>query len=457
MKPNTPFPVNLYFLGIGGIGMSGLARFFLQRGHKVAGFDRTQSQLTDELEQEGALICYNDEIKNFPQGWEVENTLIIFTPAVKEDNRLLHMARRRGFNIQKRAEVLGRITAEMRCLAIAGTHGKTTTSSILAHLCHAAGYHTNAFLGGIANNFGNNYVLGEENTVVVEADEYDRSFLHLRPNIAVITNTDSDHLDIYGDAESMQKTFRDFAQLSRKNGLLISRYGIDLEADYTYGLHPKADFRAEKITPGKGGYTFNFHHPKGEITGVFFPVPGRHNLENAVAAMAVCVLEGLDLEKVAQGARSFQGVKRRFQKHLDEPVLIDDYAHHPTELSALIDAIEETYPKRKFALVFQPHLYSRTRDFLEEFASVLSRVPHPALIPVYPARETPDAGIESDAVFMKMNNPKKRLLTKENVAEWVAEVQPEVLVIAGAGDIELLIPSTKEALLTPKKHRTNEA
>jgi UDP-N-acetylmuramate--alanine ligase len=457
MNPKTSFPANMYFLGIGGIGMSGLARFFLQRGHKVAGFDRTQSHLTNELEREGATICYDDNPKNFPQDWEVGNTLIIFTPAVKEDNRLLQMTRQKGFSIKKRAEVLGLITAEMRCLAIAGTHGKTTTSSILAHLCHAAGYRTNAFLGGIANNFGNNYVLGKENTVVVEADEYDRSFLHLRPNIAVITNTDSDHLDIYGDAESMQKTFRDFAQLSRTNGLLITRYGIEIESDYTYGLHPKADFRAEQITPGGGGYTFHFHHPKGVVHDVFFPVPGRHNLENAVAAMGVCVLEGLDPEKVARGAKSFQGVKRRFQKHLDEPVLIDDYAHHPTELNVLIDAIEESYPNRKFAMLFQPHLYSRTRDFLDEFAQALSRVPFVGLLPVYPARETPEAGVESDAILAKMNNPEKRLLPKEKVAAWVSEIQPDVLVIAGAGDIELLIPNAKEALLTQKKYPTNEA
>ncbi len=447
MTSEINIPTNIYFLGIGGIGMSGLARFFLERGHRVAGFDRNKSELTNSLEQEGAAIIYEDKIEWFPKDWKPNNCLIVRTPAVKNDNQILRHLSENRYPMLKRAEILGLITKNMRCLAVAGTHGKTTTSSILTHLCHQGGHKAYGFLGGLAGNFQSNYVSGEIETVVVEADEYDRSFLHLRPNIALITNTDSDHLDIYESAENLLKTFDEFAGIAREKGIVIKRIGLDVQADFTYGLDEKADFHATNIRTENGGYHFELVTPKSERQKMYFPLAGRHNLENAVGAAAAAIMDGVSIDQIAAGMQGFKGVKRRFEKHMENPVLIDDYAHHPTELEALINTIEEMWPESNYTLIFQPHLYSRTQDFLKEFAATLDKVPYPILLPVYPARELPEHGVDSEEILRLMKNKNARCIQKQELVNLIEETKPKVTVIAGAGDIELLIPQVKNCLI----------
>ncbi|MCC5918791.1 MAG: UDP-N-acetylmuramate--L-alanine ligase [Cryomorphaceae bacterium] len=445
------FPDHIYFLGIGGIGMSALARYFLDQGNQVYGFDRSQSSLCKTLESEGAKIQYDESVTVLESIWQNagDNALVVRTPAVRSDNHLLQHFTQKGFTIKKRSEILGEITRYKRCLAVSGTHGKTTTSSMLAHLLHFGNRKTYAFLGGIATNFGGNYVKGNEETVVVEADEYDRSFLTLSPNIALMTNTDSDHLDIYGDPDQMLKTFREFSAKSRENGILIARHGIDVPADFTYGAEVEgADYSAQNIKIINGTYCFDLYHPKGVIREVKILLPGNHNVENACGAAAIALLEGISPENIRGGLATFKGVKRRFEYHLktEKFVYIDDYAHHPSELSALIQTVKSLYPEKKLAILFQPHLYSRTRDFADDFAAVLSKVPNLGLMPVYPARELPEDGIESTALLKIISGNNSILVSKQEVRKWIHEVRPEVLVTAGAGDIELLVPLALEEM-----------
>jgi UDP-N-acetylmuramate--alanine ligase len=435
------FPKHIFFLGIGGIGMSALARFFLDRGHEVYGFDRSRSELCIKLESEGARIQYTEEISCLNEIWKKANadTLVVRTPAVGVENKLLQHFSGGGFIVMKRAEVLGKITGHMQCLAVAGTHGKTTTSSLLAHLFHHAGRKVYAFLGGIATNFDGNYVKGNEETVVVEADEYDRSFLTLQPNTALITNTDSDHLDIYDNPEALTETFRTFGSGSREKGILITRSGIPVESDYTYAAgESQADYRAENIRISEGKYHFDLVFPNGKISDIALSLPGMHNVENAVGAATIALLHGIEPEKVKSGIGHFRGVKRRFEYHLNSGnrVYIDDYAHHPGELEALVKTIGQLYPGKTFALLFQPHLYSRTRDFADGFARVLGSVEHVGLLPVYAAREKPGAGMESSELYDRIRGNQTTLLEKSDIAGWIRKVSPDILVTAGAGDID---------------------
>lgn len=440
----THFPSHIFFLGIGGIGMSALARFFIDKGHQVYGYDRSSTDLCSMLSHEGATIIYNE--KDLPEEWNVPfagNAMVVRTPAVREDNPLLTHFRNSGYPVLKRSEVLGRISSSMRCLAIAGTHGKTTTSAMLAHLFHFNKRKVYAFLGGIATNYNSNYLRGDEDTVVVEADEYDRSFLHLSPNTAVITNTDNDHLDIYKDADTLLEGFRLFANKTRENGRLLVKHGIGFKADYTYSATDyKADFTASNIGIVNGVYHFDIQHPHGSMMGIQLPMPGMHNVENAVAAAAIAFINGLSSSQIRYGLNTFRGVHRRFAWHLrsDNNALIDDYAHHPTELEALIATVRDLYPGKRLALLFQPHLYSRTRDFAADFAQRLDAVDEPALLPVYAARETPEQGVDSTHLLGLMENPNATCLHPKQIAAWLDEAQPDVVVTAGAGDIDQYLP-----------------
>lgn len=420
--------------------MSALARYFLGRGHRIYGFDRTQTHLCRTLEEEGANITYDENaLQKEWQGNYQDNALVVRTPAVREDNIIFKHFVAAGYPMMKRSEVLGKITAGMTCLAVAGTHGKTTTTAMLAHLFHAANKKVYAFLGGVAVNYKSNFLEGNKPIVVVEADEFDRSFLQLEPNWAVITNTDSDHLDIYQSKDKLEESFRLFADKARSNGALIVQSEVDILSDYTYTSgHANADFKAVDIRIENGAYTFCLQTPKGEIDGVTLALPGKHNVENAVAASALALMNGLTLEQVRSGLNTFLGVNRRFVWHYRSPdfAVIDDYAHHPSELRALINTVLELYPQKKIALVFQPHLYSRTRDFVAEFAEELDRVEAPALLPVYAARENPDEGMASGDILSRMKNTKAVEVDFSNLSDWLQRENPDVVVSAGAGDVD---------------------
>lgn len=436
----SSFPTNIYFLGIGGIGMSALARYFLARGHRVYGFDRTQTDLCRTLEKEGANITYDESV--LQEEWRGDcqgDALVVRTPAVRENNLIYKHFVDAGFPMKKRSEVLGRITSGMTCLAVAGTHGKTTTTAMLAHLFHAANRQVYAFLGGVAVNYKSNFLEGNEPIVVVEADEFDRSFLHLEPNWAVITNTDSDHLDIYQSKDKLEESFRLFADKAKANGALIVQSEVDIPAKFTYTSGDAiADFKAVDIRIDNGVYAFRLCTPEGDIDHVTLALPGKHNVENAVAASALALMNGLTLEQVRSGLNTFLGVNRRFvwhHRHADFAV-IDDYAHHPSELRALINTVLELYPQKKIALVFQPHLYSRTRDFVDEFAAELDRVDAPALLPVYAARENPDEGMDSSEIIKRMKNVSAVEVDFPFIGEWLEKENPDVVVSAGAGDVD---------------------
>ncbi len=434
------FPKHIFFLGIGGIGMSALARFFIDKGHRVYGYDRTETDLCRQLIDEGATIIYSET--DLPALWQSSffgDAMVVRTPAVREDNPILLTLRDQGYPVLKRSEVLGRITANMHCLAVAGTHGKTTTSAILAHLFHHSKRKVFAFLGGVATNYNTNYLKGEEHLVVVEADEYDRSFLNLVPNNAIITNTDSDHLDIYDSPEKMLKVFEEFAAMARVNGRLLVRHGIPIPSDYTYSVDcEEATFFANNIHVVDGVYRFDIVHERIIIQGIELALPGRHNVENALGAAALAFMNGVSPGDIRAGLNSFRGVHRRFAWHLrtNNHALIDDYAHHPTELKALISTVRALYPHHRIAVLFQPHLYSRTRDFADDFAEALDAVDCPALLPVYPARETPDCGIDSDALLQRMRNQNAESIKPEDVHEWLKNASPDVVVTAGAGNID---------------------
>ena len=409
---------NAYFIGIGGIGMSAIARYFKFKGLNVAGYDKTESELTDTLQKEGIDVHYVDNVDFIPK--DIENTLVVYTPAIPHDLKELKYVMDNGYNVFKRSKVLGEITDGERCLAVSGTHGKTTTSTLTAHILDESGEGCSAFLGGISKNYDTNLLMSHTPTVVVEADEFDRSFLQLHPEIAVITAMDADHLDIYGDLEHVHEAFKAFA--SQVSGTVIAKLGLDITSKdtnakilrYHYN-DPKADFYARNPQPDKLGYfSFDIVWPGGVIEGVKCGTPGWVNVENSVAAAAICLTYGLKPEAIKHAIGTFQGVKRRLDIHVNTEKIsyIDDYAHHPKELSTAISSMRDIFPGRKLTAIFQPHLYTRTRDFADDFAAALSKVDKLILLDIYPAREEPIPGVTSEIIFDKVTAPEKVMLHK---------------------------------------------
>lgn len=443
---------NIYFIGIGGIGMSAIARYYHQKDLKVSGYDKTPSELTHALESEGIEVHYEDNISYIPK--DIEGTLVVYTPAIPKDMGELVHVQQAGYRVIKRSRTLGEIAQGQRCMAVAGTHGKTTTSTLVAHIFQDSGEGCSAFLGGISKNYDTNLLVSANETIVAEADEFDRSFLQLFPEIAVITSMDADHLDIYSDIENMHSSFREFA--SQVSGTVIAKAGLPLsEADtrarllrYSYD-DASADFFASDIeVDGCGYFTFNLHYPGGVIEGCRVGIPGWINVENAVAASAIALTYGLDPEKVKHALGTFQGVKRRFDIHLNTPECsyIDDYAHHPKEISAAISSMRDIFPGRRLTAIFQPHLYTRTRDFADEFAEALSSVDKLILLDIYPAREEPIPGVTSEIIFRNVTAPEKVMMVKEDLMEYLKNEPIDTLITFGAGNIDRFIGPITEML-----------
>jgi UDP-N-acetylmuramate--alanine ligase len=445
----------IYFIGIGGIGMSALARYFHFHGKTVSGYDKTATTLTRELEAEGIAIHYADDPSLIP----VDPDLVVYTPAVPKDHRELNYYLGHKKTLMKRSEVLGLITNSSFNICVAGTHGKTTITTMIAHILRHSGYGCNAFLGGIAVNYNSNYWSDERNVCVVEADEYDRSFLRLRPDIAVITAMDADHLDIYGTAEAVEQAFIDFSGCLKPGGLLFSKKGLDREAELkgdrhlTYGLDPKADYYASEIRIDQGDYLFRIQSADWSIDKVVLPMGGRHNVENAVAAIAVAHTLGIAGDKIVAAVAAFRGVKRRFEYIVKAPncVYIDDYAHHPEELRALISGAKELFQDKHCTIIFQPHLFTRTRDFAEGFAESLNLADEVLLLPIYPARELPIAGVTSELIAARMPREKVRIANKKEILTDLEDKvkkgrKPALLITAGAGDIDTLVDPIRHLL-----------
>ncbi len=446
-----------YFLGIGGIGMSALARYFHTKGFQVAGYDRTETKLTSDLQTEGISVCFDEGVDQIPEIFKQPiYTLVIITPAIPHDHPQLVYFQENNFTIQKRSQVLGDITRQSKGICIAGTHGKTTTSTITAHLLYQSPVSCNAFLGGISNNYNTNLLISKEsNLVVIEADEYDRSFHQLSPYMAVITSADPDHLDIYETPEAFRESFEHFTSLIRPDGVLIMRKGIDIHPRlqkgvklYSYSMDDGGDFHAENIQTINGSIHFDFVTPNDRIDNVRLGVPARINIENSVAAMALAWLNGVSVEDLRTGISSFAGIYRRFNLvyKSDKVVFMDDYAHHPSELKASISSIRGLYPDRKITGIFQPHLYSRTRDFAGDFAEALSQLDELILLDIYPARELPMEGVSSELIFRDVKLKNKTLCSYENLLPLLKDKQTDVLVTFGAGDIDKLVPKIAEQL-----------
>ena len=444
---------SLYFVGAGGIGMAALERYFLSMGKRVAGYDRTPSELTDALAGEGVHIDFDEAPDLIPDYCrDPEHTLVVYTPAVPDSHQGLTWFRQHGFEVVKRAALLGVVTAHSKGLCFAGTHGKTTTSSMAAHILHSSGIGCNAFLGGVLRNYNSNFILSSTSPYsVIEADEFDRSFHHLRPHVAVVTSTDPDHLDIYGTPENYLESFAHFTELIKPGGALIVHTGLALRprvADgvttYTYS-RDEGDFHAANVRRGNGEITFDLVTPWETVPDVSLGVPVEINIENAIAAMAACRLVDVPLDDMRAAIASFMGAKRRFEFWLKEPgekgrVMIDDYAHHPDELKASIASVRGLYPGRKLSVIFQPHLYTRTRDFADGFAAALSMADEVILLPIYPAREEPIPGVSSEMILEKITNAKKIIYSKENLIKSIHLSNFDVLLTAGAGDIANLLP-----------------
>jgi len=441
----------MYFLGIGGIGMSALARYFHRKGVHVLGYDRTSTALTTELELEGISVQYEDSVMSLPQllhSTPKEKVLVVRTPAVPKDSSQLQYFLQHEFRIWKRSELLGYITQLDETIAIGGTHGKTTTSTLVAHILHST-IGCNAFLGGISSNFNSNVLLSNTSRTVVEADEFDRSFLTLFPKISALTSMDPDHLDIYGNEESIREGFLLFLKQTRADGNVVVKKELNIHDELmaerkgvlTYSILSEADYFARNIRIEEGSYVFDFHSPQGELLGVRLGLPGRHNVENAVVAMACSLLAGVELNELPAVLSSFKGVARRFDVRFksDRGVYIDDYAHHPTELSACIRSVRELFPDKKIAGIFQPHLFSRTRDFADGFAESLELLDIPILLPIYPARELPIEGIDSQWLFDKIQKTDKYLVEKDAIFTLLNKLQFDVLLTLGAGDIDSLV------------------
>ena len=441
----------IYFLGIGGIGMSALARYFNARGVNVSGYDRTETVLTKQLASEGIAIHYEDNIAFIDK----EAELVVYTPAIPKDHQELKYLQQHAYTVVKRSDVLGMITNSSFNICVAGTHGKTTTSTMIAHILRDSGYGCNAFLGGIAANYNSNFWSHERNVCVVEADEYDRSFLKLSPDVAIVTAMDPDHLDIYGTAENVEQAFIDFSARVKEAGLLLSKYGLKRSGELKAGNHKTyhlqeaaADVHAADIRVNSGSYTFHVVATEWTLTDVVLNMGGMHNIENMVAAITVAKHLGIDDEKIRSAVGSFKGVKRRFEFIVkkDDRVFIDDYAHHPDELRALITGAKKMFAGKKCTVIFQPHLFTRTRDFADGFAESLDLADELVLLPIYPARELPIAGVTSQMILDRMKNTNRQLIEKERLAEWVKANKTELLITAGAGDIDTLVEPIKNSL-----------
>lgn len=438
---------NVYFVGIGGIGMSALARYFKFIGKNVAGYDRTPTHLTDELKAEGIAIHFDDKVELIGLPYlNKQNTLVVVTPAVPKKHMQWNYFLDNDFVVKKRAEVLGIITKDTFCFAVAGTHGKTTTSSILGHVLYESGIDVTAFLGGIVENYNSNIIGSGKTVTVVEADEFDRSFLHLHPNIACITSMDADHLDIYGDTASIEATFREFADKVEDKTKMFITNGLPLDG-ITVGIN-EGQFSATNIRIEDGWYVFDVVTPHETITGVRFALPGHHNITNALLALAMARTYGVAADDIKKALESFKGVKRRFSYQIKKQglVYIDDYAHHPTEINAVYQAVTELYPNEKVLAVFQPHLFSRTRDFADGFAKSLSAFENIVLLDIYPARELPMEGITSKWLLEKMENPNKKLVSKADLLPFLKRTDATVIVTIGAGDIGEMVPEIKKVL-----------
>jgi len=437
----------VYFVGIGGIGMSAIARYFISRGIVVAGYDKTPSDLTEQLRKEGALIHYEDNVDLIPASCrDRESTLVVYTPAIPAEHSELAYFRENAFDIQKRAQVLGTLTRALKGLCVAGTHGKTTTSSMAAHLLHQSHVDCNAFLGGITKNYGTNYILSPKSPfVVIEADEFDRSFHWLTPYASVITATDADHLDIYGTEEAYLESFRKYSSLILPGGYLVMHTGLKMKADvqegvtvYTYSRE-EGDFHAENVCIGGGRITFDLVSPLGNISGIELGVPVSVNIENGIAAMALAQIGGATADEIRRGMASFGGVDRRFDFHVrtDRMVYLSDYAHHPEEIRHSLESLCELYSGRRIKAIFQPHLYTRTRDFYREFADALSLVDDVCIVDIYPAREQPIPGVTSALIYDNLKpGIKRQMCSKDEVLDVVRKGGFDVLVTLGAGDIE---------------------
>ncbi|MFK7812075.1 MAG: UDP-N-acetylmuramate--L-alanine ligase [Maribacter sp.] len=438
----------VYFIGIGGIGMSALARYFKFINKKVAGYDKTETPLTQELVKLGIDIHYEDNVDLISSEYfENDSTLIVYTPAVPNTHSEYQHFLKAGFSIKKRSEVLGLITKDTFCFAVAGTHGKTTTCSILAHLLKETRTPLTAFLGGISEDFNSNFLLEGTEFSVVEADEFDRSFLRLSPNVACITSMDADHLDIYGSGEELHKSFRDFVNRLKPGGKLFVRNGLPLEG-ITYGIEDDSDYCIRNIKIEHGTYVFDLITPEATLSGVKFNKPGRHNLLNGLVAFAMAVESNSPADVLAKALETFKGVERRFTYRIkrEDFVFIDDYAHHPTEIDAVYDAISEMHPNKKVLAIFQPHLFSRTKDFADDFAKSLGKFDMVILLDIYPARELPIEGITSEWLLSKIDNPEVTKVSKENLIAEIKRRNPEILVTMGAGDIGLEVPKIKKEL-----------
>jgi len=448
MNPLTNIK-RIYFIGIGGIGMSALARYFNTQGVAVAGYDKTPTVLTADLEKEGIAIHFEDDIHKIDK----EATVIVYTPAIPVEHAELNYYRDNGYLVVKRSDVLNWITENAFTIAIAGTHGKTTTTSMTAHILRHSGFGCNAFLGGIASNYNTNFWSHEKNVVVVEADEYDRSFLKLAPNIAVVTAVDPDHLDIYGTAEEVLKAFGQFTDKIKVGGTLIQKMGTEFSVDdsnknvFSYGYNKdEASYHTQNLIVVDGSYQFDIAHPGGVMKDVVLNMGGLHNVENATAAIAIGITLGIEEQKIKDAVASFNGVKRRFEYKVktENKVLIDDYAHHPEELNALISGVRSLYPNEKMVLIFQPHLYSRTQDQAAGFMEVLDKADEVILLPIYPARELPIEGVTSDMLLNGMKLAHKKVMSKEALLEWAKTTSNKLIVMAGAGDIDVCINKVQE-------------
>jgi UDP-N-acetylmuramate--alanine ligase len=440
----------VYLIGIGGIGMSGLARYFHHLGCVVCGYDKTSTDLTSDLQKEGIPVIFDDNAGWIPSAFHTpdESTLIIFTPAVPKDSVILNFFKNSGFELFKRSQVLGIISRGMFTVAVAGTHGKTTTSTMIAHILKDSGKDCSAFLGGISTNYHTNVLYGKNNIVVVEADEYDRSFLTLHPDIAVITSMDADHLDIYGDKDHLADSFRLFASQIKPGGQLIHKIGLPLDTGLTYAVEAEADAHASNIRIENGDFYFDFTNGKVSIHSIKLGIPGTHNVENAVAAIESALMLDISPEAIKRALGSFAGVKRRFEYIVktDEHIYIDDYAHHPEELKACFKSVKRLYPEKKLTAIFQPHLYTRTRDFADGFAEALDLVDELIILDIYPARELPIEGVTADMILGKMKLQNKRKCGKQEAVEVVKNEKPGLLLTVGAGDIDQLVQPLKHAL-----------
>ncbi len=440
---------NVYFIGVGGIGMSAIAIYFKSNGKNVAGYDKTPTEITNSLQKKGIKIHFEDTVnlidETFKDTKNAESTLVIYTPAVPKNHTELNYFIENKFTVLKRSEILGEITKNTICLAVAGTHGKTTTSTILGHILKEANVNATSFLGGISENYNSNIILGGNEVSVVEADEFDRSFLKLSPNIACITSMDADHLDIYGAHSELEKSFQEFA--GKVSDTLIVRKGLPIKGQ-TFGIEEDADYNACNIRIENGAYIFNVKTPTETFENIKIYIPGKHNVLNAVAALAMANSFGISLQVIAKALLTFKGIKRRFSYKIntDNLVLIDDYAHHPTEINAVIDSVREMYPEKEVLGVFQPHLFSRTKDFVSDFAQSLSRFDELILLDIYPAREIPIAGVNSKWLLDKISCKTKQLSSKEDLIKNILKSNASIIVVIGAGDIGELVENIKKSL-----------